>query len=77
VSINCVDIQNASILPPRRKLEGNPPTPFRCPNTLTIIRNKFFFPPPLDDRNFLLGGRVNLFWNDPFKKAGQDGYDTI
>ena len=50
---------------PRRKLEVNPPTPFGCPNTFTIIRNNFFFPPPQDGRNFLRGGSVDLFWNDP------------
>ena len=32
-------------LPPRRKLEVNPPTPFGCPNTITIIRNNFLSPP--------------------------------
>jgi hypothetical protein len=33
--------------------------PFGCPNTLAVIRNKFFTPPPPtppDSRNFLLGG---------------------
>jgi hypothetical protein len=33
-----------------------PPSPFGCPDTLTIIRNKLFSPTPLGDRNFLLGG---------------------
>ena len=40
---------------------------------LTIIRNKFLSPPPRKQkqiflpfpRNFLLGGSVDLFWNDP------------
>jgi hypothetical protein len=58
--------QKTSIPPPRRKLEVNPPTPFGCPNTFTIIRNNFFSPPPPDGRNFLRGGSVDLFWNDPF-----------
>jgi hypothetical protein len=39
-----------------RKLEVNSPTPFGCPNTLTIIRNNFFSPPLPDSRNFLRGG---------------------
>jgi hypothetical protein len=34
----------------------NPPTPFGCPNTFTIIRNNFVSPPPPDGRNFLRGG---------------------
>ena len=33
----------------------------------TIIRNDFVSPPPPDGRNFLRGGSVNLFWNDPMK----------
>jgi hypothetical protein len=46
-----------------RKLEVNPPTPFRCPHTLTIIiRNKFFSPPFLDGRNFLSGGGGGGGW---------------
>jgi hypothetical protein len=57
--------QKTSIPPPRRKLEVNPPTPFGCPNTLTIIRNNFFSPP--DGRNFLCGGSVDLFWNDAIR----------
>ncbi len=40
------------------------PTPFGCPNTF-IIRNNFFSPLPLDGRNFLRGGSMDLFWNDP------------
>jgi hypothetical protein len=40
-------------------------TPFRCPNTFTIIRNNFFFPPPPDGRNFLCEGSMDLFCNDP------------
>jgi hypothetical protein len=36
--------QKTSIPPPQRKLEVNPPTPFGCPNTFTIIRNNFFSP---------------------------------
>ena len=56
--------QKTSIPPPRRKLEVNPPTPFGCPNTFTIIRNNFVSPP--DGRNFLRGGSVDLFWNNPF-----------
>ena len=38
--------QKTSIPPPWRKLEVNPPTLFKYPTTLTIIRNKFFSPPP-------------------------------
>jgi hypothetical protein len=53
------------IPPPQRKFEVNPPTPFGCPDTFTIIRNNFFSPPPPDGRNFLRGGSVDLFWNDP------------
>jgi hypothetical protein len=44
--------------------EVNPPTPFGCPNTFTIIRNS---PPPPDGRNFLCGGSMDLFWNDPMR----------
>lgn len=33
-------------------------------NTLTIIRNRFFSPPPSDCRNFPLWGSVDPFWND-------------
>jgi hypothetical protein len=43
----------------------NLPTPFGCPNTFTIIRHNFFSPPPPDGRNFLCGGSMDLFWNDP------------
>jgi hypothetical protein len=39
--------------------------PFGCPNTFTIIRNNFFSPPPSDGRNFLRGGSMDVFWNDP------------
>ena len=53
--------QKTSIPPPRRKLEVNPPTPFGCPNTFTIITNNFFSPLPPDGRNFLRGGSVDLF----------------
>jgi hypothetical protein len=60
-----VCLQKTSIPPPRRKLEVNPPTPFGCPNTFTIIRNNFVSPPPPDSRNFLRGGSVDLFWNQP------------
>ena len=38
-------------LPPE---EVNTPTPFGCPNTYTIIRNKFFSPP--SRINFLCWG---------------------
>ena len=48
-----------------RKL--TPPTPFGCPNTFTIIRNNFSSPPPPDGRNFLRGGSMDLFWNDPMR----------
>jgi hypothetical protein len=34
-------------------------------NTFTIITNNFFSPPSPDGRNFLRGGIVDLFWNDP------------
>jgi hypothetical protein len=33
--------KKTSMPPPLRKLEVNPPTPFGCPNTFTIIRNNF------------------------------------
>jgi hypothetical protein len=46
-------------------IDVKPPTPFGSHNTLTIIRNNFFFPPLLDGRNFLLGRSVDLLWNDP------------
>jgi hypothetical protein len=38
-------------LPHRGNWKLTPPTPFGCPNTL--------------GRNFLCGGSVDLFWNDP------------
>jgi hypothetical protein len=38
------------------------------PNTLTIIRNNLFSPPPSDGGNFLCGGSVDLFWNDPMQR---------
>ena len=60
--------QKTSIPPPQRKLEVNPPTPFGCHNTLTIIRNNSVFPPPPDGRNFLCVVSVDLFWNDPIFK---------
>jgi hypothetical protein len=41
--------------------EIGPLPPFECPNTLAIIRNKFFSPP--EGRNFLLGGRVDPIWD--------------
>jgi hypothetical protein len=50
---------------PRRKLEVNPPTPFGCPNTFTIIRNNFVSPPPPDGRNFLRGGECGSFLERP------------
>ena len=51
---------------PHRIAIFNSFSPFGCPNTFTIIRNNFFFPPPPDGRNFLCGGRMDLFWNNPF-----------
>jgi hypothetical protein len=33
-------------------------SPFGCPNTLTVITNKF-----------ICGGRVDLFWSDPMAKC--------
>jgi hypothetical protein len=57
--------QKTSIPPPQRKLEVNPPTPFGCPNTFTIIRNNFIS--PSDGRNFLCWRSVDFFWNDPIK----------
>jgi hypothetical protein len=50
---------------PTEEIGVNPHTPFRCPNTFTIIRNNFFSPLPPDGRNFLCGGSMDLFWNDP------------
>jgi hypothetical protein len=41
-------------------LEVNRPTPFGCPKYI------FVSPPHPDGRNFLRGGSVDLFWNDPF-----------
>jgi hypothetical protein len=35
---------------------GGRPIPFGCPSTLTIIRNIFFSPPPLDCRTSSVGG---------------------
>jgi hypothetical protein len=66
-NIKIGSFHKTSIPPPQRKLEVNPPTPFGCPNTFTIIRNNFFSPPPPDGRNFLFlsGWSVDLFWNDP------------
>jgi hypothetical protein len=63
--------QKTSIPPPRRKLEINPPVPFGCPviHLLFNIRNNFFSPPPPDGRNFLCGGSVDLFWNDPMNQS--------
>ena len=61
--------QKTSTPPPQRKLGVTPPhIPYECPNTLTVIRNKFFFPPFPDGRIFILGGRVDLFWNNPIPK---------
>ena len=40
-----------------------PPTPFGCPNALTIIRNNFFSPPPPDGRN--LWGDCGSFLERP------------
>jgi hypothetical protein len=58
--------QKTSIAPPQRKLEVNPLPPSDILyNTFTIVRNNFVFPPPPDGRNFLRGGSVDLFWNDP------------
>jgi hypothetical protein len=31
-----------------------------------IIRNKVFSPPSPDGGNFLCGGGLDLFWNNPF-----------
>jgi hypothetical protein len=68
VSFHIGSFQKTSIPPPQRKWEVNPPTPFGCPNTFTIIRNNFFSPPPPDGRNVLRGGSMDLFWNDPFSQ---------
>jgi hypothetical protein len=49
-----------------RKLTPLPPSDVLIlANTFTIIRNNFFSPPPPDGRNFLRGGSMDLFWNDP------------
>ena len=58
--------QKTSIPPLRRKFEVNPPASFGCPNTFTIIRDKLLYPPPPDGTNFLRGGSMDLFWNNPF-----------
>jgi hypothetical protein len=47
------------------KLTPLPPSDVLNPNTLTVIRNNFFSSFPPDGRNFLCGGSVDLFWNDP------------
>ena len=47
-----------------RKLTPLPPSDV-LNYTFTIIRNNFFSPPPPDGRNFLRGGSMDLFWNDP------------
>jgi hypothetical protein len=47
-----------SIPPPKKKLEANSPIPFGRPNTLTIIRNKFLFPP---QKKFPPSGGVRIF----------------
>ena len=52
--------QKTSIPPPQGKLEVNPPTPFGCPNTLTIIRNNFF-PVPLRTAEISSVGGVWIF----------------
>jgi hypothetical protein len=49
--------QKNPLPPPQRILEVNP-TPFGCPNTLTILRNNFFSPPLQDGRKFLHVGVV-------------------
>ena len=61
--------KHPSIPPPQMKLEVNPPTPFGYPNTFTIIRKDVVSPPPPDGRNFLRGGSVDLFWNDPMGES--------
>ena len=44
---------------------GFPPTPLRCPNIFSIVRNTFS-PTPPDRRNFLLWGSVDIFWNNQY-----------
>ena len=48
--------------PNRGNWKLTPPTPFRCPNTFTIIRKNVFSPPPPDGINFPCGGSVYFFW---------------
>jgi hypothetical protein len=55
-----------TVPPPLRKLEVIPlPHPL---NTLTVIRNKFFFPSLPSGTNFLQGESADLFWNNPMAK---------
>jgi hypothetical protein len=57
--------QKASIPPPQRKLEVNPPTPFGCPNTFTIIRNNFVSPSPSGQQKFPPWGECGSFLERP------------
>ena len=64
----CIGSFQKTSIPPHGgnwKLTPLPPSDVLNANTFTIIRNNFFSPPPLDGRNFLRGGSVDLFWNDP------------
>ena len=62
--------QKTSIPPPRRELEVNPPTPFGCPNTFTIIRNNFS-PLPLWTAEISSVGGVWIFSGTYFIKNYQ------
>ena len=66
--------QKTSIPPPQRKLQVNPPTPFGCPNTFTIIRNNFFSPPPPDGR-FPPGGECGSFLERPIILLNANTYN--
>jgi hypothetical protein len=51
-------------LPPWRKLEVNPFTPFRCQYTIIKTNLSSGLSAP-DFRDFFLGVSVDLFWNNP------------
>ena len=61
--------QKTSIPPPRRKLEVNPPTPFGCSNTFTIMRNNFVSPSPSGQQKFPPWGECGSFLERPIGKC--------
>jgi hypothetical protein len=60
--------KNIHTTPQGNNLKLTPLLPSDVLNNIvtTNIRNNVFSPPPPDGRNFLCGGSVDLFWNDPF-----------